>query len=101
MAEDLLEIIRSCPGLHAAAEPQEGYERVNWRKSVPRAPRVRVRRHTCDCKAIVYELCQAGGLSFIRRFSRSGGKTLITESDWVRVPEAEHLWLKVLMGTAR
>ncbi|MFC0861862.1 hypothetical protein ACFHYQ_06095 [Sphaerimonospora cavernae] len=96
---ELIRFIRSCPGLHAAA-PQEGYERVNWRESLPRADRVRVRRHTCDCKPIVYELCQGGGLYFVRRLYRSD-EVLVHESEWLRSPEAERLWLQVLMGQAR
>lgn len=96
---DLLELIRRCQGLHAAA-PQAGYERVNWRESLPRANRIRVRHHTCDCKPVVYELCQAGGLSFVRRLYRSDA-VLVQESAWVRPSEAERLWLRILMGQAR
>ncbi|GGO26135.1 hypothetical protein GCM10010116_52470 [Microbispora rosea subsp. aerata] len=50
-------------------------------KSRPRAASVRVRRHTCDCQPVVYELCQAGGLMFVRRYDRSNG-VLIEESEW-------------------
>jgi hypothetical protein len=48
----------------------------------------------------VYELCQAGGLLFIRRFYRSD-EVLTHESDWLRAQEAEQLWMKILMGQVR
>lgn len=96
---DLAELLESCPGLHPAA-PQKGYTRVKWRESRPRADRIRVRGHTCDCQPIVYELCQAGGLRFIRRYYRSD-KVLIQESEWTCAAEAEQLWMKILLGQAR
>ncbi|MFF4122680.1 hypothetical protein ACFYYP_04065 [Microbispora rosea] len=49
---------------------------------------------------MVYELCQAGGLMFVRRYDRSDG-VLIEESEWVRPPAAEHLWTRILLGQAR
>lgn len=95
----VLELFTSCLGLHLGA-PQDGYTRINWRDSLPRAERVRVRRHTCDCQPIVYELCQAGGLLFVRRLYRSDA-VLVQESEWTRAPQAEQLWTQILMGQAR
>ncbi|GII49972.1 hypothetical protein Psi02_63960 [Planotetraspora silvatica] len=67
---------------------------------MPRTDRIRVRRHTCDCQPIVYELCQAGGLLFVRRLYRSD-EVLIQESEWLRAPDAEQLWMKILSGQMR
>ncbi|MBB4939027.1 hypothetical protein FHR32_003332 [Streptosporangium album] len=47
-----------------------------------------------------YELCQAGGLLFIRRTYRSDA-VLMHESEWLRTADGERLWLRVLLGQAR
>ncbi|GAA1734968.1 hypothetical protein ACBR40_28455 [Nonomuraea sp. AD125B] len=86
-------------GIHPAA-PQAGYERLTWQEPDPRNDRFRVRDHTCECQRIVYELCQAGGLHFIRRLYRSDGVTE-HESDRMRAPQAARLWLRILLGQAR
>ncbi|MEV1238927.1 hypothetical protein [Nonomuraea sp. NPDC049750] len=86
-------------GVHPAV-PQAGYERLTWQEPDPRCDRVRVRDHTCECQHIVYELCQAGGLHFIRRLYRSDC-VVEHQSDWLRAPEAERLWLRILLGQAR
>ncbi|MEU8248601.1 hypothetical protein [Nonomuraea sp. NPDC048916] len=62
---------------------------------------MRVRDHTCDCQAVFYELCQAGGLRFIRRTSRKGGRMVVDESPWVIAAEAEALWRRLLEGRAQ
>ncbi|WP_203863204.1 hypothetical protein [Planobispora rosea] len=80
---------------------QAEHEKIEWRAERPRADRVRVREHTCDCKATFYELCQAGGLMFIRRTHRVMGKATVSESPWVLAKEAQELWLGLLMGSAR
>lgn len=96
---DVLELIAACVGIHAAPQ-QPGCEEIAWLKSRPRAASVRVRRHTCDCQPVVYELCQAGGLMFVRRYDRSNG-VLIEESEWLRPLAAERLWMRILLGQAR
>ncbi|TQS05408.1 hypothetical protein FLX08_39735 [Microbispora hainanensis] len=96
---DVLELIAACVGIHPAAEQRE-CEEIEWLESLPRAASIRVRRHTCDCQPVVYELCQAGGLMFVRRYDRSDG-VLIEESEWLRPPAAEHLWTRILLGQAR
>jgi hypothetical protein len=86
-------------GIHPAPT-QAGYERVDWREPLPRATRVRVRQHTCDCRPLAYELCQAGGLSFVRRIYQTDGIVTV-ESEWLRAALAEQLWSKILLGQAR
>ncbi|GAA3124621.1 hypothetical protein GCM10010466_14350 [Planomonospora alba] len=80
---------------------QERHERIDWRPERPRAERIRVKEHTCCCKATFYELCQAGGLAFVRRTHRLDGRVIVHESPWVRVKEAEELWFRLLTGSAR
>jgi hypothetical protein len=95
----LLALVAECLGVHPSA-PQVGYTRIDWRESLPRSLRVRVRRHTCDCQPIVYELCAAGGLMFVRRSYRSD-EILVQESEWLTAPAAEQLWNKILLGHIR
>ncbi|MEU4228654.1 hypothetical protein AB0F17_30545 [Nonomuraea sp. NPDC026600] len=86
-------------GVHPLAL-QAGYKRVAWQQCDQRTTRVRVRDHTCECQSIVYELCQAGGLMFVRRFYRCDG-VLEHQSEWVRAPAAARLWSRILLGQAR
>jgi hypothetical protein len=87
-------------GRHVGAL-RERHQRIDWRPEAPRADRIRVKEHTCCCKATFYELCQAGGLMFVRRTHRLGDAVAVHESPWVRVKEAEELWFLLLMGSAR
>ncbi|GIH77679.1 hypothetical protein [Planobispora longispora] len=86
---------------HHVGVLQAEHERIDWRVERPRADRVRVREHTCDCRATFYELCQAGGLMFVRRTHRAMGKTAVHESPWAPAKETQKLWLRLLMGGAR
>ncbi|TMR94589.1 hypothetical protein EJK15_33000 [Nonomuraea basaltis] len=87
-----------CHGLHVAAPPDA--ERVAWVQSAGRVPRVRVRDYTCMCRAPFFELCAAGGLSFVRRISDESDAAIIVESPWTLAPAAERLWLRISNGTA-
>ncbi|MFF3445039.1 hypothetical protein [Streptosporangium sp. NPDC002721] len=58
----------------------------------------RVVRWTCDCDALFYELCQAGGLRFIRRTRRHHA---IDESDRWQAQEADAMWIALLHGLVR
>lgn len=87
-------------GLHPAA-PQAECQRLEWRVHVPRTDRIRVRKHTCACRTVVYELCQAGGLAFVRELYREGAVTRQRESAWLLTAEGLHLWEAILSGCAR
>ncbi|MDP9845812.1 hypothetical protein [Streptosporangium lutulentum] len=78
-----------------------GHQSIDWRPTLPRAGRVRVKEHTCDCLATFYELCQAGGLMFVRRTHRLRGVVSVHESPWTVARETQELWLRLLMGSAR
>ncbi|MBB2912255.1 hypothetical protein FHS43_003535 [Streptosporangium becharense] len=84
------------------APPQIRYERVDWRPQRPRSDRVRVQEYTCDCGSVFYELCQSGGLLFVRRTeTRANGATVVHESPWEIAKQARELWFRLLMGAAR
>ncbi|GAA4092339.1 hypothetical protein HNR30_006843 [Nonomuraea soli] len=87
-------------GLHIAA-PAKDHDRVEWFPSVPRVDRVRVRDHTCCvCDEVVFELCTAGGLWFVRRLTVSAPVSVV-ESEWQSAREAVELWRRLLRGQAR
>lgn len=86
---------------HHLAPLQVTHESIDWRPEVPRADRVRVKGHTCDCRATFYELCHASGLMFVRRTHRLRGVVTVHESPWELSGRVEALWLRLLIGSAR
>ncbi|MGI5269912.1 hypothetical protein ACQEUU_12240 [Nonomuraea sp. CA-218870] len=74
---------------------------IEWRPAVPRTERMKVREYTCDCRPVVYELCQAGGVRFIRRISRLDRRSLIEESRRDVAAVIDALWAELLRGEAR
>ncbi len=74
---------------------------VTWREPTARADRVRVRAHTCSCQSVVYELCAASGLYFIRRIDSRQRPPAIVETDWDVWRKAEALWRRIFSGLAR
>ncbi|MFF4773477.1 hypothetical protein ACFY05_11525 [Microtetraspora fusca] len=87
-------------GVHVAPA-QKGHEKIRWLAPAQRSDRVRVRRHTCECKATIYELCHSGGLLFIRRTVRGPDGARVHESDRLVTAKMEALWLMLLLGEAR
>ncbi len=87
-------------GIHVAPL-QAKHERLDWRMPAARAARVRVRLHTCECKATLYELCQGGGLMFVRRTVRRSDGPVVHETEWLRTALMERLWQRILLGEAR
>jgi hypothetical protein len=64
---------------HHVAEGEDAPVDIKWTPQVWRGERVRVRDYTCECRSTVYELCKAGGITFIRRTRRMRGKVVIDE----------------------
>jgi hypothetical protein len=77
------------------------HETINWLPPVRRSERVRVRRHTCECRATIYELCHSGGLMFIRRTTRSDQTSTIHETERLITVRMEDLWTRLIVGQAR
>jgi hypothetical protein len=84
--------------LHTAAPGAEAV-RVDWRESQRRCDRLRVREHTCFCRLPMYELCTAGGLWFVRRFSGEALEVIV-ESTWMTARAAQRLWMQIVTGQA-
>ncbi|MEO3799470.1 hypothetical protein [Nonomuraea sp. B1E8] len=55
-------------------------ELVDWRDPYPRFERVRIKRHTCGCKARILELCTAAGLAWVRKTDRLEAGSLVWET---------------------
>ncbi|TMR14307.1 hypothetical protein ETD86_29005 [Nonomuraea turkmeniaca] len=89
----------SCMGTHVPV-PRSGYTPLRWDPEQPGA-RARVRAYTCDCQPTYYELCQAGGLLFIRRTRRSGREIQVDEGARLRQSEAMIMWTRLLEGLVR
>ncbi|MEU7877120.1 hypothetical protein [Microbispora bryophytorum] len=67
-----------------------------------RSVRARVVAHTCDhCSLLAYELCVSGGLLFVRRTDRSGGRPRTRESERLPDARARRMWMDLLLGRAR
>lgn len=87
-------------GIHVAPV-RMGHEKIGWLEPTSRSDRVRVRRHTCECKATIFELCHSGGLMFIRRTIRGPECLAIHETERLIAVRMEALWHRLLLGEAR
>jgi hypothetical protein len=90
------------PDFHGPHAADGGFdaESIDWRDPLPRFNRVRVLRHTCECRARVYEFCAAAGLAWIRRTHRSSTVVIVEESRPTSYGEVAKLWEKLLSGEA-
>jgi hypothetical protein len=86
-------------GWHVASLAAEHFA-VEWREPPPRCTRIRVKEHTCECQGTIYELCQEGGLRFIRRTIREADDVTVSETIWMSPTEAGCLWASLLTGRA-
>ncbi|MFC4059521.1 hypothetical protein ACFOWE_14550 [Planomonospora corallina] len=87
-------------GVHAAPLAA-AHERIRWAVPVPRTDRIRGRSHTCVCQEVQFELCEAGGLAFIRRLRVLQGRVVVHETEWTVTARAVRLWELLLRGRAR
>ncbi|GAA4047318.1 hypothetical protein [Nonomuraea soli] len=81
-----------CVGRHVVFDPGI------WYPAVPRTDRLRVRDHSCSCGVVIYELCEAGGLQFIRRIRPGNGQTVVEESGREIASKIGPLWARMLQG---
>ncbi|WP_188194412.1 hypothetical protein [Nonomuraea sp. SYSU D8015] len=79
-------------------DPQPNHTLLRWDPVRSSGERIRVVAYTSDCQPTFYELCQAGGLFFIRRTRRTGGRVLIHESARIRRALVIPLWEGLLEG---
>ncbi|MEV4457166.1 hypothetical protein [Microbispora sp. NPDC049633] len=87
--------------LHSAHVPiRRGYFRkLEWWKPTP-ARRVLVLAWTCDCQARFYELCQSGGLAYIRRTVQDEEPEIAETHRWP-VRQGWATWFDLLTGEVR
>ncbi|GLW09370.1 hypothetical protein Misp01_44990 [Microtetraspora sp. NBRC 13810] len=63
--------------------------------------RVLVLEWTCACQPTYYELCQSGGLVYVRRTVKHSGGSEVSETQRVWMKRAYQTWTAVLRGQAR
>jgi hypothetical protein len=92
---------REFPDFHGphVAPPRPDGVKLSWHKSTNRAQRIRVISHTCECKALTYELCAAASQGFVRRTDREKGT--IRETAWTLTAAARRTFDQILRGEAR
>jgi hypothetical protein len=81
--------------------PRVDAEQVEWRRVHPPFEPARVIEHTCECRAVLYELCSRGGARFIRKTTRGPGRWTIAESPPAPAARVRVLWGQLLSGAAR
>ncbi|MBE1585465.1 hypothetical protein ACFPOI_47790 [Nonomuraea angiospora] len=79
--------------------PLSGHVKLSWYEPTPRAPRIRVISHTCECRETTYELCAAAGQGFVRRTDRA--KRTVRETAWTLTATARRMFQQILRGEAR
>lgn len=88
-----------CLSPHVAM-PQKSCMRLRWHPPFEGVNRVRVLSWTCPCKAVIYELCQAGGQTFIRRTLQEERPEVHETYRW-SLSEALKVWTGLLAGHVR
>ncbi|MFD9944537.1 hypothetical protein ACFWYW_48525 [Nonomuraea sp. NPDC059023] len=63
--------------------------------------RCRVIAWTCDCRPVYFELCAAGGQTFIRRTSRTAKRVIIAETHRGPSAETQKIWSALTLGLVR
>ncbi|MFC4015987.1 hypothetical protein ACFOY2_52860 [Nonomuraea purpurea] len=71
-------------------------EGMKWTPGVFRGEKVRVRDHTCECSSVVYELCLAGGIMFIRRTRKGDDEDIVHEFTARTNSEVFAAWLEMV-----
>ncbi|NRQ36296.1 hypothetical protein HII36_31345 [Nonomuraea sp. NN258] len=90
---------KSCLAPHVPPQQPE-CEELQW--IPPRADeRRRVVDWTCDCRRLVYELCESGGQAFIHRTMRHADVTIERQTHRMRPKEARAVWAALLAGQMR
>ncbi|GLX03311.1 hypothetical protein Misp03_02380 [Microbispora sp. NBRC 16548] len=80
---------------------QRGHIKLAWHEPFCGSGRARILAWTCDCRATIYELCQAGGQAFIRSTLQSEPEYEMKETYRWPLREARDVWAALLSGEAR
>jgi hypothetical protein len=89
-----------CLGIHLPPSRPDCIE-LRWEPVRNPAERVRIQAYTCCCRLTFYELCQSGGLLFIRRTRRDGDGIVMEECVRTVHSRGMMLWDRLLEGLVR
>ncbi|AWS40193.1 hypothetical protein [Streptosporangium sp. 'caverna'] len=92
--------LKGCLSPHVSMA-QRDHTRLAWLASDKGVTRLRVITWTCQCRATLYELCQAGGQGFIRRTLQLDGSPEVHETYRWPIRQASDIWRALLSGEAR
>ncbi len=95
-----MSISNECLSPHVAMRRREHMELI-WHAPFCGVSHVRVLAWTCECRATIYELCQAGGQAFIRSTLQCEPEHEIKETYRWPLREARDVWAALLSGEAR
>ena len=86
---------------HHLVPAAPGCVSLTWNRA-RRFGRVRVAAWTChEHRVTFYELCDAGGLSFIRKTVQDGNRSAVLHSEAWSPAQARVVWIRILAGLAR
>ncbi len=97
---DLIADPNECLSPHWA-HPRKDHVKLVWHEPFEGVTRVRALAWTCDCRAVVYELLQAGGRAFIRKTIQAEPTPKVEETHRWSIEEARRVWLALLCGEMR
>ncbi|GAA2302849.1 hypothetical protein GCM10010149_60300 [Nonomuraea roseoviolacea subsp. roseoviolacea] len=89
-----LELCQGCQLVLLSRELRE----IDWEPEAEWTERVRVCEYACACKHVLYELCQAGGLRFVRKIKSWGRRRTMEASPRMNAVRANLLWRQWLCG---
>lgn len=93
-------LLGECLSPHVAT-PQRDHIRLDWRRPYPALTRTRSVAWTCECRVMIYELCEGGGRVFLRRTVQLDGGPQVHETPAWPISEARVVWTALLSGRAR
>ncbi|MFI6790269.1 hypothetical protein ACIBG4_23385 [Nonomuraea sp. NPDC050383] len=86
-----LEFCRSCQVALLVGAAMD----IDWEPEVDWSERVRVCDYAPVCRHVLYELCQAGGLRFIRKVNKRGRRRMMLASPRMIAARANAVWRRV------
>lgn len=79
---------------------QSNHTKLAWFPSTG-GDRVRVLAWTCECRAVIYELCESGGRTYVRRTVQEEKGPKISETHRMQASEGRAVWTTILTGMAK
>ncbi len=91
--------MKDCVSPHVPVR-QSDCERLAWFPHTG-GDRVRALAWTCECRSVIYELCESGGRTFLRRIVQRSGRPEVSETHRMRADESRAVWAAILTGMAK